>query len=153
MESPCWVVKRGIEGLAGVQHMCGTSNPQSPASRAVAAFQRRADPLAAVFQLRRLCEHRSIPAEAGSSGAVVPPTVSESAPARNHRTSSHHKVQVSVRGPFVSRLCLGLLLLGWDSLTAERTIVCCAAVRLESSEWRALALLVSVSIGQRWTDM
>ena len=42
---------------------------QSPASRAVAAFQRRADPLAAVFQLRRLCEHRSIPAEAGSSGA------------------------------------------------------------------------------------
>ena len=54
VESPCRLVKSYT--LAGVQHMCGTSNPPPSASRAVAAFQPQcADPLAAVF-LRRLCE-------------------------------------------------------------------------------------------------
>ena len=55
VESPCRLLVKSYT-LAGVQHMCGTSNPPPSASRAVAAFQPQcADPLAAVF-LRRLCE-------------------------------------------------------------------------------------------------
>ena len=55
VESPCRPLVKSYT-LAGVQHMCGTSNPPPSASRAVAAFQPQcADPLAAVF-LRRLCE-------------------------------------------------------------------------------------------------
>ena len=55
VESPCRRLVKSYT-LAGVQHMCGTSNPPPSASRAVAAFQPQcADPLAAVF-LRRLCE-------------------------------------------------------------------------------------------------
>ena len=43
VESPCRLVKSYT--LAGVQHMCGTSNPPPSASRAVAAFQPQcADP-------------------------------------------------------------------------------------------------------------
>ena len=107
-------------------------------------FPAPADPLAAVFQLRRLCEHRSIPAEAGSS--VVPPTVSESAPARPHRTSSpapSPAAQVS-RGHFVVGVVFGLLGSGGETLTAGWPIVSWAGA--ESSEWMALALLVSVLI-------
>ena len=127
--------------------MCGTSNPQSPASRAVAAFHRRADPLAAVFQLRRLCEHRSIPAEAGSS--VVPPTVSESAPARPHRTSSpapSPAAQVS-RGHFVVGVVFGLLGSGGETLTAGWPIVSWPVPSLQSGWlWHSWSLYRSTDM-------
>ena len=76
----------------------------------------------------------------------MPPTVSESAPARPHRTSSpapSPAAQVS-RGHFVVGVVFGLLGSGGETLTAGWPIVSCAGA--ESSEWMALALLVSVSI-------
>ena len=90
VESPCRRLVKSYT-LAGVQHMCGTSNPPPSASRAVAAFQPQcADPLAAVF-LRRLYKRDPPVDKAGSREChgCQPPTVSESAPApRAHRTTS-----------------------------------------------------------------
>ena len=103
VESPCRPLVKSYT-LAGVQHMCGTSNPPPSASRAVAAFQPQcADPLAAVF-LRRLYKRDPPVDKAGSREChhgCQPPTVSESAPApRAHRTSflaasSLHSAKVS----------------------------------------------------------
>ena len=142
MESPCWVVK-SYTGLAGVQHMCGTSNPQSPASRAVAAFQR----------LLTLWPQSSSSAAYASTGRY---RLKRGAPWCHQQSLSQRQpvltapplrpspaAQVSL-GHFVVGVVFGLLGSGGETLTAGWPIVSCAGA--ESSEWMALALLVSVSI-------
>lgn len=123
--------------------MCGTSNPQSPASRAVAAFQR----------LLTLWPQSSSSAAYASTGRY---RLKRGAPWCHQQSLSQRQpvltapplrpspaAQVS-RGHFVVGVVFGLLGSGGETLTAGWPIVSWAGA--ESSEWMALALLVSVSI-------